>query len=186
MEKLLSVLVPMLLVAGLWANAADDMPFSPYVDDQGGIQLPEAYRMNWSHLGSWVVADPGAAGYGFHDVYTQRESVDAYRKSGRFPDGAVLVKEIRTVTTADLTTGQAQWAGDPTVWFVMVKDRQGRFANHPNWGNGWGWALYKAEDPGKNVSTDFESDCIACHAPAMDTDWVYVEGYPTRAEPMRR
>jgi hypothetical protein len=61
----------------------------------------------------------------------------------------------------------------------MVKDEKGRFNNNPNWGNGWGWALFKANDPTKNVSTNFQDDCIGCHVPAQDTGWVYIQGYPT-------
>lgn len=158
--------------------AAGGGGFSPYVDKSGAISLPEGYRLSWAHLGSWVVPNKDAPGYGFHDVYTQPDSIKAYRKNGSFPDGTVLVKEIRGVKSEELSTGQASWAGDPAVWFVMIKDSKNRFKDHPNWGNGWGWALYKAEDPKKNVSTDFNADCIGCHIPAQKTDWVYVQGYP--------
>lgn len=53
--------------------------------------------MGQVHLGSWIVRDEKAPGYGFHDVYTDAKSVAAYRKTGSFPDGTVLVKEIRSV-----------------------------------------------------------------------------------------
>jgi hypothetical protein len=78
-----------------------------------------------------------------------------------------------------MTTGQASWAGDVLIWFVMVKDSRGRFPRNPIWGEGWGWALYKAEDPKKNVATDYKKDCLGCHIPAKDTDWLYIQGYPT-------
>lgn len=153
--------------------------FSPYVDEKGSIKLPEGYRAQWVHLGSWVVPNEKAPGYGFHDVYTQPESLEAFCSTGSFPDGAVLVKEIRSVKTADLTTGTASWAGDPAVWFVMVKDSKNRFAASPLWGEGWGWALFKAGDPGTNAATSYQKDCIPCHMPVKDTDWVYLQGYPT-------
>jgi cytochrome c len=126
----------------------------------------------------WIVPDKEADGHGFHDVYTQPETVVAYKKTGKFPDGAVLIKEISGVETDTLTTGKASWAGKPKVWFVLVKDAKGRFADNPNWGNGWGWALFKAEDPTKSASTGFRKDCLRCHTPAKETDWVYVKGYP--------
>ena len=153
--------------------------FSDYVSTTGEISRPENYRGSWAHLGSWVVPAEDAPGGGFHDVYTQPETVKAYRDAGTFPDGAVLVKEIRKVRSADMTTGKAMWAGEPDVWFVMVKDSEGRFPDNPNWGDGWGWALYKADNPDKNVSKDYREDCISCHVPAKETDWVYVKGYPT-------
>ena len=65
----------------------------------------------------------------------------------------------------------------------MVKDSENRFAENPIWGDGWGWALFKPDDKGKNVSRDYKVDCLGCHIPAKDTDWVYTEAYPTLLSP---
>jgi len=163
------------------ANSADlaDHTYSHYVDADGQISLPADYRKTWSHLGSWVVGDKQAPGYGFHDVYTQAEAVEAYRKTGEFPDGAVLVKEIRKVEEGAQTTGLAQWAGENVQWFVMVKDRKDRFKGNPNWSEGWGWGLYAAKDPKTNISQGFQATCFGCHIPAKESDWVFTRGYPT-------
>src|SRR6516162_2930572 len=99
-------------------------------------------------------------------------------KDGKFPDGAVLVKEITKVGSDKLTAGQATWAKDIKIWFVMVKDSKGRFPKNDLWGDGWGWALFEAKDPKKNVATDYTTDCRTCHVPAKRDDWVYVRGYP--------
>lgn len=192
MRRILVIGIGVVLLVGLalGAQAADlkemkktllgmATEFSPYVDDQGAIERPRDYRMKWVHLGSWVVPGENAPGYGFHDVYTQPDAAQAFRENGVFPDGAVLVKEIRTVETADMTTGTASWAGDPAVWFVMVKDRKNRFPGNPIWGEGWGWALFKSDNPEKNVASNFRKDCLPCHMPAKENDWVYLRGYPT-------
>jgi hypothetical protein len=63
-------------------------------------------------------------------------------------------------------------------WFVMVKDSQNRFTDNPLWGDGWGWVLYYSEEPSRPVTRNYTRDCLGCHAPAEETDWVYVEGYP--------
>ncbi|NQD92852.1 cytochrome P460 family protein [Pseudomonas sp. CrR25] len=183
--KTLTSLAVALSFASLQAGAADlaEHTFSTYVNAKGEIRLPADARKSWSHLGSWVVADQKSPGYGFHDVYTQPETVEAYRKTGEFPDGAVLIKEIRAVEQGTQTTGLAQWAGDTSVWFVMVKDRQGRFEGNPHWAQGWGWALYEAKDPTVNVSKGFTETCQGCHIPAQQTDWVFSNGYPTLAKP---
>jgi len=165
-----------LLVSG--GSAAPESYF-PYVGEKGSIMLPSGYRANWVHMGSWAVAEKEAPGYGFHDVYAQQSTVEGYRKTGQFPDGAVLVKEIRKVRTEEMTTGKTSYADEITTWFVMIKDRQGRYKDNPNWGNGWGWGLFEPDDTGKNLSTDHAKDCIGCHIPAKSTDWVYVRGYPT-------
>jgi hypothetical protein len=171
------------VISLLWLSSSQAQEktdnFSPYVDSQGRISLPKDYRGKWTYLGAWAVPMKKAPGQGFHDVFTQSESVEAYKKTGKFPDGTVLVKEIRKINSGKMTTGQAYWAGDIAQWFVMVKDEKGRFKNNLNWGNGWGWALFKANDPTKNVSTNFQDDCIGCHIPAKSTDWVYIQGYPT-------
>jgi hypothetical protein len=43
------------------------------------------------------------------------------------------------------------------------------------WGDGWGWALFKADVPDKQVATDYKKDCLDCHVPAKSTDWIYVK-----------
>ena len=173
-----ALVIGLFFLSGLQAQEKSET-FSPYVDDQGKISLPQDYRAKWTYLGAWAVPGEKAPGRGFHDVFTQPESVEAYKKTGKFPDGAVLVKEIRQIDAGKMTTGQAYWAGDIASWFVMIKDQKGRFKDNPNWGEGWGWALYEAKDPQKNISTDFQKDCIGCHIPAKKTDWVYMQGYPT-------
>ncbi len=143
------------------------------------IAVPDDLRTKYVHLGSWLVADPNAPGHGFHDVYADFNSVETYRKTGRFPDGMTLVKEIRSIGSGTLTTGAAQWATEPGVWFVMVKDAKGRFRDSPLWGDGWLWALYEAKAPTTNVATSYGEACQGCHIPAAKTDHVFIEGYPT-------
>ena len=152
--------------------------FSPYVDDTGDIHFPADFRSTMVHLGSWFVPDGGASG--FHGVYTEKESLDAYRKTGRFPDGATLVKELRASDSGNYTTGQNVSHETPSIkqWFVMIKDAEGRFEDNPIWGDGWGWALYKPDDIDTNVATNYKTDCLGCHMPARANDWIYVEAYP--------
>jgi cytochrome c len=158
--------------------------FSPYVTKDGGIPLPDDYREKFMHLGTWAVATkPDKPVDELHIVYTRPEDVQAYRRDGNFPDGAVLVKEVTTVDSAKLTTGQASWKTGIKIWFVMVKDAKGRFPKNDLWGDGWGWALYEAKDPKRNVATDYKTDCIQCHIPAKQDDWLYIRGYPVLAKP---
>jgi hypothetical protein len=149
-----------------------------YVDKDGAIHLPEDYRLKWIHLGSWFVEGESGKGQA-HDVYAEPEVVAAFRNTGKFPPGATLVKEIRASTSGKMTTGNVNWDGPILQWFVMVKDKDTpTFPNNPNWGLGWGWGLYKIDDPKKNISTDYKTDCRGCHVPAKQTDWVYSHGYP--------
>ncbi len=161
-----------------------DSSFSPYVDETGGISFPQGFRTSMVHLGSWFVPDGGASG--FHDVYTEAATVEVYRKTGKFPDGATIVKALRAHSSGDYTTGDGVNFANQELkqWFVMIKDSTGRYADNPLWGNGWGWGLYKpSEDTSSgvtaNLAADYKADCLGCHVPARQTDLIYIEAYPT-------
>jgi hypothetical protein len=40
-----------------------------------------------------------------------------------------------------------------------------------------GWALFTADTPDKQVSTDFKKDRVNGHALAQSSDWTYIQGY---------
>lgn len=172
-----------LTASGVLHSQSMSESFSPNVDKEGNISLPEDFRLNMVHLGSWFVADGGASG--FHDVYTEAASAEAYRETGKFPDGATLVKELRAHETGAYTTGENVSFATSALkqWFVMVKDTEGRFPDNKLWGDGWGWGLYKTDDPSVQAASDYKEDCLGCHVPAKDTDWVYVHAYPTLVAP---
>ncbi len=151
--------------------------FELHVDRQGNVSLPDNFVMDWTHLGSWAVAADGGV-EGLHSVYAPKSEVEYYRANGRFADGATMIKEVRKARGAAHTTGDAHWAEGVQVWFVMVKDTEGRFKDNPLWGDGWGWALFNGDDPAKQVATDYKKDCLGCHIPAKESDWTYVYGYP--------
>jgi len=146
------------------------------VDKTGFIRKPADYRDHDQALGTWAVLDP--TGNQLHVVYASPGAAEYYRKNGKFADGTVLVKEVYGTDHAQMTTGDAYRAAAMIQWFVMIKDEKHRFPNSGLWGDGWGWALFKADAPDKQVATDFKKDCIPCHVPAQSTDWVYIQGYP--------
>jgi hypothetical protein len=148
-----------------------------YVDEHGNIRRPDRVRDAFPSLGAvWVNGDPEGE---MHLVSATPGTAAAYRLDDQFADGVVLVKEVLAGAHGRMTTGQANWATDATkVWFVMIKDRKGRYPDNPLWGDGWGWALFKSDAPNKQVATDYRKDCLPCHQPARATDWVYVKSYP--------
>ena len=161
------------------AMAADQCSQLKYVDKDGNISLPQDFRRDYTHLGSWYVPEGDASG--FHDVYLDPVSVEYYHATNTFPDGAILIKELRSATQANYTTGNNVAYATDTVkqTFVMIKDNCGRDYENPVWSEGWGWGLFSLEQGFKNQAKSFQQDCKACHLPAKDTDWVYIEAYPT-------
>ena len=147
------------------------------VSESGDIALPDGFE-TWPTLGSWSTADAEGIQNGMHQVYASPGTIEGFRQSGSFPDGSVLVKEVRGAATANLSTGAASYATEKQVWFVMIKDAQGRFEDNALWGDGWGWALFEAADPAKQAATDYKVDCQGCHIPAQETDWIYTSAYP--------
>ncbi len=150
------------------------------VSADGAIRLPSNFRTDYVMLGAWSVAgdaDTGGA-VGLHVVYAPRSAVEGYRKTGKFPDGTVLVKELFKGKTETLTTGEATSAAGPAGHFVMVKDTKGRFPGNPLWGDGWGWAFFKPGETTKTATKDYKGECLACHEPVRSTDLVYDYAYP--------
>lgn len=183
-----SLAVALAFTAGGVSAAGADLAHSfwRYVTKSGDIKRPpdNQIRRNWVHLGTWAIPKlKGASGPGMHDVYAERWVVDAFNKTHAWPDGAVLVKQVHAISKGARTTGpEVYWEGKTGVWFVMIKDNKGRFPKDARWGEGWGWGLFKADNPDTNVNMDWKKgtlgNCFACHVPAKDTGWVYLEGYP--------
>ncbi len=185
------LLVVSLLIVVTMSTAAGEKAagsFSPYVDGKGAISLPADFRSTWIYLGTWVVTSTAAAGAGLdqagpgsgiHVVYTQPQSLKVYKKTGKWPDGAMLVMEVRAMNWDDLSTGHVIVEGELVKWLVMVKDAGKHFPGNPNWGDGWGWAIFTPADLKKNISANYKKDCINCHETAKETDRVFIQGYPT-------
>jgi len=184
----LAAVVSMLIVScktavtGEQINASSEgSKFSEFVDAQGNISLPVNYRTTFSHLGTYSVASKtGGMADELHGVYTRPNDALAYNQNGKFPDGAILVKEVYSTKSEPLTTGDVSWASTVKIWFVMIKDSKGRFKGNNLWGDGWGWALFEAKNPLKQVANDYKSECRACHVPAKKDDWLYIGRFPGR------
>lgn len=146
------------------------------------LQVPAVdYRKEWVQLGSFsVLADDPAQGVAeMHVVYTDLTNVEAFLKNGVFPDGAVLIKDVLAVKTESLTTGTVGYGDQLKGRFVMVKDGSNKNAgSSPRWGDGWGWAFYEGAETVTTVTTDYTQDCLSCHEPARDQDFLYLQGYP--------
>ena len=180
MGRIASLIVALVVLTGLQpvrsqskgsANGFD------LVDNTGNIRKPADVRDLYQSLGVYTPVDLNN-NTEMHYTYATPGTAEYYRKTGKFEDGTVLVKEVFATDHAQMTTGDAHWATATKVWFVMIKDDKNRYPNNPLWGDGWGWALFKADAPEKQVATNYKKDCLGCHVPAQSTDWVYVQGYP--------
>src|SRR5918995_6231878 len=107
------------------------------VDANGNLHVPDAYRTTYQSLQtSAVAADQGEGSKELHVVYASPGTITAYLKDGRFPEGAVLVKEVFEAATGQFTTGTVSHAQTLKGWFIMVKDSSsGRYPGNKLWGD---------------------------------------------------
>jgi hypothetical protein len=149
-----------------------------FVDAAGNMRIPDNYRTLYEYLGSWSVAGDDKGAKEMHTVYASPGTTEAYRATGTFPDGSILVKEVSGTATMMMTTGIVSHVDNLKGWFMMVKDGKNSHPDNKLWGNGWGWSWFDAGNPTKTTSKEFRADCLGCHIPARATDWIYVYGYP--------
>ena len=76
----------------------------------------------------------------YHHVYIEKKNVDAYLKTGEFPEGTVIVKELTRVLDPTFPdgsrtepSGRGYFNGEYNGMDVTVKDSK-RFAETNNWG----------------------------------------------------
>ena len=119
----------------------------------------------------------------YHHVYIERQNVDAYLKTGSFPEGTVIVKELTRVlkpTFPDSSrtepSGRGYFNGAYNGIDVTVKDSK-RFAQT----NGWGFFTF-GHHPLPYAETAKESsvtECAGCHiANVAKTDMTWIQFYP--------
>ena len=170
-----------LVVVAVPIRAAGAIPNDKAVADaQGNLHVPANYRHTYEFVGAWAIAaDAGSGSKAMHVVYASPGTVSAYQKSGHFPIGAVLIKEVFDAVSTPMTTGTAvSHAETLKGWFVMVKGENQSHPTNPLWGDGWGWSWFDANNPNVTTSKSYSEDCRGCHLPATPTDMVYLQGYP--------
>ena len=105
------------------------------VDQQGNLHVPPEYRAAYEFLGTWAIAANKVVGSSeLYAVYASPGTIAAYRTSGGFPDGTVLIKEVYETATAPMTTGTVSQAQTLKGWFVMVKDGKNSHPGSSLWG----------------------------------------------------
>jgi hypothetical protein len=150
----------------LLVTAALSVAAVPVLAEAPPVPYPEGYR-DWYHVKSMVIEE-GHALYeafgGIHHIYANELALAGYR-SGKFPDGAVIVFDLLAAVHADhaVTEGERKVAG------VMHKDA-GKYADT----GGWGFEGFAAGDAAQPVvGGQAASACFGCHQPLAERDYVF-------------
>src|SRR5258708_3963713 len=74
----------------------------------GKLNFPTGFR-NWVFLGGPLTPNGLNGGHAnfpeFHNVYVEARNLDVYKKTGNFPEGTLIVKELTLVLKATFPDG---------------------------------------------------------------------------------
>jgi hypothetical protein len=163
---------------------ADSTPeWGPQWTTDGRLKLPQGFH-TWIFLGAPLTPNglnDGKAGFPeFHNVYTQPEAYQAYRNTGAFPEGTILLKELQLTkagTHADGSrveaSGRGYFPGARNGIDISVKDTK-RFKDS----DGWGFFNFGHHAPpyAQSAAVQAKEACAGCHE-ANATNMVFSQFY---------
>lgn len=174
-----------LLVAGVAAAEGSASIGAAIFNPQGELVLPEGFR-EWVFIGAPLTPhglNNGKAGFPeFHHVYVNPDAFAVYQRTGDFPDGTVIVKELVLLQKGDFKdgsknapSGRGYFAGEFQGMDVMVKDSK-RFKDT----NDWGFFNFGHIAPPylKAAEAAPAESCASCHSANAGKDMVFKTYYP--------
>jgi len=143
------------------------------------LERPTGYR-TWVYVGSPLTPNDlnnGKAAFPeFHNVYIDPVSYDEYKKTGKWREGTILVKELVSVGGKAAASGNGYFMGEFIGLEATIKSKSD-FPNEP--GN---WAYFSFSNPGgdlkKSAGAFPTSACNSCHQGAAADDFVFTQHYP--------
>jgi hypothetical protein len=179
------------------AVAAEGQESASVLQADGTATIPAGFR-SWVFLGAPLTPEglnngkfncdqPGGCTKSnfpeFHHVYVEKKNVDAYLKTGDFPEGTVIVKELTRVLDPMFPdgsrvepSGRGYFNGALNGIDMMVKDKT-RFADS----NGWGFFTFGHHPMPYEKTSQVRpvAECAGCHiANVSKTDMTWVQFYP--------
>ncbi|MBX9814864.1 MAG: cytochrome P460 [Proteobacteria bacterium SG_bin5] len=165
------------------AAAAGPRRYLPEYTPSGDLILPKNFE-RWVYVGSPLTPDAlndGKAGFPeFHNVYIEPGSYDIYKRTGTFPEGTIMFKELQRVQTAGADANGSTSQPSGRGYFpaalngadVSVKDTK-RYAKT----GGWGYYNFNHHEP-KAATAKLNNDCAGCHTAGAKKDMVWTQFYP--------
>lgn len=157
-------------------------------DSQGRLKLPDptVFR-KWVFLGAPITPNGlnnGNANFPeFHHVYVERKNFDEYLRTGTFPEGTMLVKELTRVLNPTFPDGSRKepsgrgfFNGEFNGIDLSIKDSK-RYSKT----NGWGYFTF-GHHPlpyAQWASEASPTECASCHQTYVaNTDMTWEQFYP--------
>lgn len=187
--------IPVLLITACIANpliaqegaTARSFKIGPRYAKDGKVLRPEGWR-KWIFVGAPVTPndmnDGEAAFQEFHVTYMEPESFATFERTGKFPNGTQIVKEMVLVGAKEASSGSGYFMGNYYGLELTVKDTE-RYKDEPG---GWAYYSFGHKKPPYNTTAEMEdaASCNACHEGNAETDWVFTQYYPVLRAAMKK
>ena len=104
----ISLLITLALLTPSSSVFAQEFP-KPVFNAEGELLRPDVSYREWVYVGTPLTPNdlnPPVANFPeFHNVYIHPDDFDHWKRTGNFPDGTVIVKELVTVGANQATSG---------------------------------------------------------------------------------
>lgn len=204
-----NVITRVLLAVGLTAGAAGvaltaepakigkdpkypQIEYAPMFDSKGQLLLPKDFR-EWVFIGAPLTPNGlnnGKANFPeFHNVYVQPSAFRAYRATGKWPEGTMMVKELQLAGgkpefpdgSRFESSGRGYFPGAVQGLDVSVKDSK-RFPKTKNWGY---FNFNHSAPPYLAAAAERPmGECAGCHMSNAHEDMVYINLYKPILTPL--
>ena len=181
--RLLTYIVMMFFIVmmGFSSPQAESKEHAKF-DKDGNLIQPENFAWRkWIYVGTPVTPNslnpPEAAFPEFHNVYMDTNSFEHFSKTGEFPDGTLLIKELVSVGATQASSGKGFFEGDFIGLEAAYKSKE-RFPDEPG---GWAYFTFSHKPPPYPESAKMQpaASCnTACHQALAADDWIFTQYYP--------
>jgi hypothetical protein len=167
-------------------DAQQPVDEGPRYEQSGRLIMPADYR-EWTYLTSGVGMTYGPAGQGnppgnFDNVFVNREAYRQFMRTGRWPDKAIFILEIRSPEANVSINKGGHTQGRVVAVEAAVKDAS-RFPDTT-------WAYFDFGAPPKQAASAAalppSASCYSCHRQNAAVEQTFVQFYPTLMDTARR
>ena len=117
----------------------------------------------------------------YHNVYIEPGSYEIYKKTGEFPEGTIMFKELQLTLPGENPdgsrtepSGRGYFPGAFNGADVTVKDTK-RYADT----GGWGYYNFNHHEPkAQTAKVKSKDECAYCHMAGAKKDEVWTQFYP--------
>ncbi|MBL4660468.1 MAG: cytochrome P460 family protein [Alcanivoracaceae bacterium] len=151
-----------------------------YKYENGELVRPTGYR-EWIYVGTPVTPNDmnnGKAAFPeHHNVYIDPRSWKEWKKTGKFRDGTIIMKELVSNGSKAGVSGKGYFQGEFVGLEATIKSKS-EFPDEP--GN-WAYFSFSSKNHktlSKKAKPFPASSCNSCHAASAADDFVFTQYYP--------